>query len=158
MAIKTCIGKPSKGDNYKSYGLLVPIPLYLINPLTVQNSMTYVDDKVKQRPFQQSRECNSKINDPIWPVFDLFRYFMHVHLICKFQEHPIKTEWVTLMTKSNRSFFSNQGDVTVWLMIRSGQLMISEISSISILSARFRNIDQNWSSYSDGNHFPIVSL
>ena len=38
--------------------------------------------------------------------------FIHVHLICKFQEHTIKTEWVTPMTKSNRGIFSNQGDVT----------------------------------------------
>ena len=48
----------------------------------------------------------------MWPVFELFRDFIHVHLIRKFQEHPIKTEQVTLMTKSSRDFFSSQGDVT----------------------------------------------
>ena len=66
--------------------------------------MIYADDKVKERLFQQPREPNSKINDPIWPVFALFRDFIHVHLICKFQEHPIKPERVTLMTMSNRAF------------------------------------------------------
>ena len=29
------------------------------------------DDKVKKRLFQQLRECNSKINDPIWSDFKL---------------------------------------------------------------------------------------
>ena len=46
----------------------------------------------------------------------------------KFQEHPIKYERVTLMTKSNRGFFSNQGDVTLKSMIPSGQF--SNISKI----------------------------
>ena len=41
----------------------------------------------------------------------------HVHLICKFQTDSIKTEQVLLMTKSNRGFFSNQGDVTLRLII-----------------------------------------
>ena len=33
--------------------------------------MSYANDKVKQRLFQKSRGRNSKINDRIWPVFDL---------------------------------------------------------------------------------------
>ena len=75
-----------------------------------------------------------------WPVFKLVRDFIHVHLISKFQEDLIKTEWLKLMTKSNRGFFSNQGDVTLRLMIRSGQfLKLSEILSMSTLSASFRN-------------------
>ena len=47
---------------------------------------------VKQRFFQQSRMGSSKINDPIWPVFELTRDFIHVHLICNSQEVLIKTE------------------------------------------------------------------
>ena len=50
------------------------------------------DDKVKKRLFQQLRECNSKINDPIWPDFKLVWDFIHVHLTCKFQGDLIKTE------------------------------------------------------------------
>ena len=75
-----------------------------------QNWMRYADDKVKQRRFQQSRGCNSKTNDLIWPVLELVWDFIHVHLICKFREDPIKSERVTLMTKSNRGFFSIQGE------------------------------------------------
>ena len=42
--------------------------------------------------FLALKECNSKINDPIWPIFELVCDFIHVHLICKFQEELIKTE------------------------------------------------------------------
>ena len=48
--------------------------------------------------LQQSRGRNSQINDPIWPGFELIRDFIHTQLICKFQEHPIKTEGVIVMT------------------------------------------------------------
>ena len=51
---------------------------------------------VKQA-FQQSRECNSKSNDPMWPVFERIRNSIHVQLICKFQVDPIKTERVMSM-------------------------------------------------------------
>ena len=60
---------------------------------------------------------NSKIDYPIWPVFESFWDFVHVHLIDKFQEDLIKTEWLTMMTKSSRGFFSNQWDainVRLW--------------------------------------------
>ena len=71
--------------------------------------------------FQQSRELNSKNNDPVWPVFEPIRDFIHAHIICKFQEDPLKTEWIALITMSNRGFFSNQGDVNLRLVNRSGQ-------------------------------------
>ena len=71
--------------------------------------------------FQKSRGCNSKINDWIGPVFKLVQDFIHFHLICRFQADPIKTGQVTLITMSNRDFFSKQGDVTLRLMTRSGQ-------------------------------------
>ena len=65
---------------------------------------------------------DSKINDPIWPVFKLVLDLINVHLSCKLQEIPIKTEQVIVMTKSNRLCFSNQGNVTLKLMIQSGQI------------------------------------
>ena len=40
----------------------------------------------------------------------LIRDFIHVHLMSEFQEDLIKNESVVLMTKSNRGFFSNQGN------------------------------------------------
>ena len=60
----------------------------------------------------QSREYNSKINDPIWPVYKLVRVFIYVHLSCKFHKVLIKTKQVVVMTKSIRGFCSNQGNVT----------------------------------------------
>ena len=66
---------------------------------------------------------------------------LSIYLICKFQEDPFKTEWVMLMTKSNRGFFSNQGDGILRLKILSGQFSNStQNSSISTLSATFRKI------------------
>ena len=103
--------------------------------------MSYADDKLKQGSFQQYRGCNSMVDDLIWPVYKLIWDFIHVYLIGKFQEKPIKTEQVTLMTMSNRKVFSNQGEVTLKLMIQSGQVSISsENTSMSILSASFRNV------------------
>ena len=102
---------------------------------------SYSDDKVKQMLFQQSRGRNSKINDRIWPVFKLVQYFIHVHIISKLQEHQIKTEGIIVMTKSNTGFYSYQGDATLRLIIRSGQFSnLSQISLMSTLSPRFRNI------------------
>ena len=106
-----------------------------------QNWISYADDKIKQRLIQQSRGRNSKINDPIWLVFKLMRDFKHVHLSCKLQEVPIKTEQVVVMTRSIRGFCSNQGNVILKLMIHSGQsLNLSEISSMPTLSVSFRKI------------------
>ena len=69
------------------------------------------------------------INNPIWPVSEL---------ICKFQETSIKPECIMLMTKLKHRLFSNQGDVTLRLMIRSGQLFnSSKIPSMATLSAMF---------------------
>ena len=62
--------------------------------------------------FSAIKGYNSKINHPLWPVFKLVRDFILVHLSCKFQEVPMKTEQVLVMTKSNEVFFSNQGNVT----------------------------------------------
>ena len=103
--------------------------------------MKYADDKVKLKLFQKSRGCNSKTNNSIWPVFELFWDVIHVHLICTFQEDRIKTKQVTLMTKSQRGFFSNQGDITLRVMIWPDQIFNSfEILSKSTLSTSFRNI------------------
>ena len=73
--------------------------------------MSYADDKVKQKLFQQSRGCNSKINDPIWPALELIPDFIHVHLICKFQKNLLKTEGVMVMT----NIFQLYVYETLWL-------------------------------------------
>ena len=79
--------------------------------------------QTQTEPFSAIKGRNSEINDPIWPVFKLVRDFIYVHLSCKFQEVPIKTEPVMVMTKSIRSFCSNHMKVTLRLMIQSGQIV-----------------------------------
>ena len=100
--------------------------------------MSYADDKRQTGTFQQSWGHNSKINDPIWPVFKFMRDFIHVPLIIKFQEDPIKTKGDMLITKSNRGFFSNHGDITLKFMISF--FNSSEIPPMSTLPATFRKI------------------
>ena len=91
--------------------------------------MIYADAKLNTGIFQQSRGCNSKICDLIWSVYLLIRVSNHVYLIWKFQEDLNKTEQVMLMTKSNTSFFSNHGDITLRLMSWLGQFSNSSKSS-----------------------------
>ena len=198
---------------YCNFEIICAVPPY---SLTVHQVSTSFNEncrfrKVKQRFLQQSKGCNSKINDPIWLVFKFMWDFIHAHLIWKCQEKLIKTEWVMLMSMSNRGFFSNQEDITLKLRIQSGQFFnLSEILSMSTLSASFRKIwsklnkllgwqsqteaffsnqgdvtkitcqffilscprihpcppylqvsgtsNQNWRSYGDDKHIPILSL
>ena len=81
-----------------------------------KNWRNYADNKIANRHFQESRDrtYNSKRNNLIWTVFTFFQDFIHVYLICKFQDHPIKTEQVMLMIKSNISFSNNQRNITLW--------------------------------------------
>ena len=95
----------------------------------------------RNRRFLQSGGCNSKINNLIWTVFEFIQNFIHVHLTCKFQEDPIKTEWVMLMIRSNKGFFNNQGNVSLSAIIRSGRVSnSSEIPSMPTYPANFRKI------------------
>ena len=131
-----------------------PCPPYLqVSERSDLNWMSYADEKVKQRLFQQSRVCNCKIKDPIWPGFELIRGFIYVHLICKFQEYPIKTEQVMLMTESNRDFFSNQGELILRLMIRFGQFWahprFHPCSPYLQVSGRS---NKNWTSYANDKY------
>ena len=118
-----------------------PCPPYLqISGRTDQNWMSYADDNAKQRLFQQSRDVTLWLMILSCQFLNILE-FIHIHLICRFQEELIKTECLMLTTKSNRCFFSNQGDITLRLMIPSGPFSIlSEISFMSTLSASFKNI------------------
>ena len=63
---------------------------------------------------------------------------IHVHHICKFQEDPINTEWITLLTVKQRIFQQSRGRNSK-VKTRSGQVSnLFEILSITILSASFR--------------------
>ena len=72
--------------------------------------------------FQQTRGCNSKITDPIWPVLSSSEISYMSALSASFEKQGdlIKTERVMVMTNLNRGLFSNQGDVTQISMFRSG--------------------------------------
>ena len=105
-----------------------------------QNWMSYVDDKVKQRLFQQSRGHTLRLMIRYIASLRTFRDFFHVHFICKFQEVPIKTERVMKMTKSKRGIFSNQGEVTKIYYPVWPYLELAWVLSMSNLSASFRKI------------------
>ena len=78
------------------------------------------------------------INDPIWAAFLTRLRFHPCPPFCKFQEDLIKTE-VMVMTRSNRGFFSNQGDVTLNQLILSGQFSnLSKILTMSTLNCKFQ--------------------
>ena len=67
--------------------------------------MSNVDDKAKQRFFSNQGDVMLKLIGSNLARFQLIREFIHVHLICKFQEEPIKAEILTQMTKLNKGFF-----------------------------------------------------
>ena len=52
----------------------------------IQLKLNKLCRKKKLKQWLFSKGCNSKINDPILPFFEIIRDFVHVHLICKFQE------------------------------------------------------------------------
>ena len=61
----------------------------------------------------QTRGHNHMINRPTSPVFELIQAFIPELHICKFQEDPIKTKGLKVMTRSEIGIFSNQGDISV---------------------------------------------
>ena len=98
--------------------------------------MSSADDKVKQRLFQQPRGCNS-INDPIRPRFHPCPPYLQ-------DTRTIKTEQVTLMTKSNGGF--------VRLVFESVRDFIQ--FQTSNLSISFRKSRSKLESYADDNDKP----
>ena len=116
-----------------------------------QNYTSYGDDKVYQRLLQQSRECtrNFYINEAIWQDFELVRDF----IAAQFQEDMIKTEWVMLMTLSNKGFFSNEGEVTLRLMFLQSHLASFQTCLRFHPCPPYLQVsgtsDQNWTSYAD---------
>ena len=92
------------------------------------------------RGFFSNQGDVTNTNDLIWPIFIFVLEFIRVHLSCKFQEVLTKTEQVIVMTKPNRGFFSNQGDVTkindpIWPVFE----LVRDLILVH-LSASFKNI------------------
>ena len=89
-------------------------------------------------------DCVSKL------YFEFIKDFIHVHLICKFQDDLIKTEQVMLMIKYNKGFFINQGDVTqktndpIWPGFK-----LSRFHPCPLYLQVSEGSDQNGTSYAD---------
>ena len=70
--------------------------------------MSYADDKVKQRLlFSNQGDITLRLMIKSVQVSNSSEIVSRVHLICKFQEDPIQTEQVMLITKSKLCFFSD---------------------------------------------------
>ena len=149
--VKLRLFQRSRGCNSKINDLIWPVfkrprfkqcsPNLQVSGTSSQYWTCYGDDSQTRGFFSnQGNVCNSKINNPIWPDFELVWGFIHVQLIC-LRKIWSKTDWVMLMTKSDKGFFSSHGDITLRLMIQSGQFFkLSEISSLSTLSTSVKNI------------------
>ena len=98
-----------------SFSLTVILALHPVSYTSISGDTLRGKGEVTLTKFSSIKGNNTKINDPIWTVFKFIRDFIHIYLICV-QKDPIK---VILMTKSKRDFFSNQGNVTLGIMIRS---------------------------------------
>ena len=47
---------------------------------------------------QEQIHCNSEMDSPIWPEFELIQDFMAVLVTCKIDEDPIKSEVAIIRT------------------------------------------------------------
>ena len=68
--------------------------------------------RLKIGVFRNQKDRISKMNNLIWTGFSFVQDVINVLLICKFQDHPIKSELVMLMIMPNISLFFNQGDTS----------------------------------------------
>ena len=102
-----------------SFSLTVILALHPVSYTSISGDTLRGKGEVTLTKFSSIKGNNTKINDPIWTVFKFIRDFIHIYLICV-QKDPIKPVQFILKTKSNRDFFSNQENVTLGIMIRSG--------------------------------------
>ena len=102
----------------------------------------YADYKVKQKIF--SNQGGITLRLMIMTELISFRArlrFSMSALSANFRKMRSKLNELLWWQSQTEAFFSNQGDVTLRFMVRSGQFSNSfEILSVSILSASFRNI------------------
>ena len=113
---------------------------------------------------RRSRADNSAVLGPIWPNFELVRDVMDVLVTCKYEEDPFKNEGARVITTLYSNFSDAQGQITLVLVLVSGQnLNSSKLSCMSSLPARMRMIDskmkelecsQDFSHYKSMGNFP----
>ena len=113
---------------------------FIKDPFKIERVMVMTNSN---RGFSAIKERNSKNNELIWPGFDLIRDYIHIHFICNYQEDLIRMELVMLKKKSNRGIFSYQGNVTLKLMIRSGEFFY--------FVRGFIHVALFWMSYANNN-------
>ena len=87
--------------------------------------------------------ANSAVYGRIWSNFELVQDFFKVVLVtCKTEEDPIKSEGVRVFTTLYTNFLDAQGQITLELVVVSGQnLNSSKRILMSSLPARMRMIE-----------------
>ena len=89
-----------------------------------------------------SRAANSAVLGPISPNLELVRDFMDVLVTCQYEEDPIKNRGPRVLTTFYINFADVQGQITLELVVVSGQnLSSTKLSCMSSLPARMRMID-----------------
>ena len=102
------------------------------------STRTGEDHKVKYGLFQQLKQPVVQC----CPSYKLISHFMPVLVIYKFNKDLVKTKWAMLWTSSNSGFFSTRGQVTLRLIVGSGQ--ISNTSKVLWLSYLFASFIMIW--------------
>ena len=91
---------------------------------------------------RRSRAANSAVHGQIWSNFQLVQDFMIVLVTCKNEEDPFKDEGARVFTTLNIYFSDAQGQITLELVVLSGQnLNSSKLSCMSLLPAGMRLIE-----------------
>ena len=86
---------------------------------------------------RRPRAANSAVLGLIWLNFELVRDIMDVLVTCKYEEDPIKNEGARVFTALYSNFSHAQGQITLELVVISGQNLNSfKLSCMSLLPAR----------------------
>ena len=84
--------------------MVVKFSVYLNRHVFVMKTERVIMTTKSKRGLFNNQGDVARINDPIWPVIELIRNFIYVHLNRIFQEDPIKTEQVIVRIRSNMGF------------------------------------------------------
>ena len=88
---------------------------------------------------RRSRAANSAIHGRIWSNFELFLDFMVVLVTCENEEDPIENVGARVFTTLYINFSDAQGQMTLELVVVSGQsLNSSKLLCMSLLPIRMR--------------------
>ena len=89
---------------------------------------------------RRSRAANSTVLGPLWPNFELVRDVKDVLVTCQYED-PIKNRGARVFTTLYINFSNAQGQITLQLVVVSGQnLNSSKLSCMSSLPARKRKV------------------